>query len=460
MTSASVRRRIDRRAFLTASAALGAGAALGISAAASTAEAPVSFTTRTDERPILERRTIDALVKNDAPEIARIRRAYANMFAWSKAHPDDPRSWAQQKLVHSRAATRGETDPAYVIHGSHQFFPWHRAYLYFHERILAWHLTGQQSLDPTFRLPVWGWETDFDSLNDPAIYTDARDPGGKPNPLAYSRRFLLFERNDTNALAAMTFNGRDFLGYPPSSDASSNGSIENGVHANIHVAVGGDMGHIRTAAKDPLFFAHHANIDRLWVWWSRLLGAVAPQTHAAWRGVQWTFADWDGAKIVVRASDLLEHEQRLRYAYGKPTLPFAAPSDAREYAMIRSGSLWRAAQDVRRRVLEARRVALKLLDVRVPGPGHFAIGAIVPGQTEQPQTLGTFIVLDHMHARHANAFLDVSDARTALTHPGGTRLVLMHDPHKHGAHDFSFSYSSKILTTVELDVPAATLHLV
>jgi len=441
---------MDRPGFLAASAALAVRAL----------PSGFTFASRADVRPIVERRTIDELVKDAPHEVVRIRRAYANMFAWSTTHPNDPRSWAQQKLVHSRAAARGENDPAYVIHGSHHFFPWHRAYLYFHERILAWHLTGRTALDSTFRLPVWGWETGFDSLNDPSIYTDATDPAGRLNPLAYQRRFLLFERNDTNALAAVTFAGRDFIGYPPAADASANGSIENGVHANIHVDVGGDMGHIRTAAKDPLFFAHHANIDRLWSWWTNLAGAAAPEPLADWQRVRWNFTDWDGATVTVRAIDLLEHADRLRYAYGKPALTFVAPQNARDYALGRSGALWRATHDVRQRTLGARRVALKLLGIGVPGPGHFAIGAIVPGQDPQPQTLGTFIVLDHMHAKRANAFLDVSEARAALTHPAGTRLVLMHDPHKHGAHDFSFSYSSKALATRELDVPAATLHLI
>ena len=459
MDRTSDRRCVDRRTFLAASATFGAGAVLRLTNDAGAAPLGASFASRNDQRPIVERRTIDELVKSDPAEAASIRHAYANMFAWSKTHPNDPRSWDQQKIVHSLANERGALDPHYMIHGSHHFFPWHRAYLYFHERILAWHLTGRTSLDPTFRLPVWGWEANLESLNDPTLYTDATDPAGRPNPLLHPRRFLIFERNDTNALAAMTFAGRDFFGYRPIVEASNNGSIENGVHANIHVDVGGDMGQIHSAAKDPLFFTHHTNIDRLWSWWNRLAGATAPQTFADWQHVTWTFADWDGAPVTVRASDLLEHEERLRYSYGKPTLSLIAPRDTAEYRLTRSGSVWQAAHDARRHALEARRVALKLLGIRVPGPGHFAVGAVVPGQAPSPQVLGTFIVLNHPKIERANAFLDVSDARAALTHPGGTRLVLMHDPHKHAAHDFSFSYSSKILATTELHVPAASLHV-
>ena len=39
------------------------------------------------------------------------------------------------------------------------------------------------------------------------------------------------------------------------------------IHDSIHGWVGGDMGAIATAAFDPVFWAHHAMIDRLWYLW-------------------------------------------------------------------------------------------------------------------------------------------------------------------------------------------------
>lgn len=442
------RHGIDRRTFLAASAALLTGAV------------PAKFSQGFDARPIVERRTIDELATTDPAEVARIRRAYAEMFAWSAAYPSDPRSWPQQRLLHARISQRGRTDPHYRIHGSHHFFPWHRAYLYFHERILAWHLTGQTTLDPTFRLPVWAWESDFEALNNPSIYTDDLDAAGLRNPLLHPRRFLLFARNDTNALAAMTFSGRDFFGYPPAPGASTNGSIENGVHANIHVDVGDDMGLIVTAANDPLFFAHHANIDRLWNWWSALRGAGAAATFDDWRHVAWTFADWDGSLVAVRSVDLIDHERSLRYAYAKAPPHLAAPADAVERPLLHADARWHATRDVRLQVVAARRVALKLRDIRVPGPGHFAVSAVLPGRNAEPVVLGTFIVLDHHAVDRANAYLDVSETRAMLVHPSGVRLVLMHDPHKHGQHDFGFTLGSGGTTVLDLMAREITLHLI
>ena len=40
-----------------------------------------------------------------------------------------------------------------------------------------------------------------------------------------------------------------------------------GVHNSGHVWVGGSMGSIPNAPCDPVFWMHHAEIDRLWAAW-------------------------------------------------------------------------------------------------------------------------------------------------------------------------------------------------
>jgi tyrosinase len=42
--------------------------------------------------------------------------------------------------------------------------------------------------------------------------------------------------------------------------------LEN-VHGDVHVWAGGAMSQVPTAAYDPIFWAHHAMIDRLWYLW-------------------------------------------------------------------------------------------------------------------------------------------------------------------------------------------------
>jgi len=436
-------RPIDRRAFITGSATLCAAAALRPATAGpdpTAAPAAPLLPDRADVRPILPRRTIGDLAKNDPAAVARIRLAYANMFAWSKEHASDPRSWPQQAAIHARTAARGETDPNYLIHGSSYFFPWHRAYLYFHERILAWHVTERVSLDPTLRLPVWNWDEDYNQLSDPTIYTAETDANGAPNSLQHDRAFIFFERGDTKPLSALTFTGRDFFGYPPELDASNNGAVENGVHANVHVDMGGDMSAILTAAKDPVFFAHHANIDKLWAWWATLPGSKPAPAPRDWERVVWTFTDWDGSAVAVRPADLVQYETALRYSYAKPALPLTGPAGATDYALLHAHANWRVPPEVRQRVRSANRVSLKCLNIAVPGPGRYAIGAIVPGRSEA-QILGWFIVFHHHGIKRANAFLDVSEARETLLNPAGVRLALVHG------------------NSPDLAVKAATLHL-
>ena len=54
----------------------------------------------------------------------------------------------------------------------------------------------------------------------------------------------------------------------------------NGVHGSVHVRTGGDMGDVPTAAYDPIFYLHHANIDRLWADWQTAHPGALPAGEA------------------------------------------------------------------------------------------------------------------------------------------------------------------------------------
>lgn len=45
-------------------------------------------------------------------------------------------------------------------------------------------------------------------------------------------------------------------------------TIEGAIHAGVHNAVGGDMAGA-SSPSDPLFWLHHANIDRIWSSWQK-----------------------------------------------------------------------------------------------------------------------------------------------------------------------------------------------
>jgi polyphenol oxidase len=56
------------------------------------------------------------------------------------------------------------------VHSSWLFFPFHRCYLYFFERIL-----GKLIDDPTFAMPFWNWDAAA-GMKMPSMYTNPRLP--------------------------------------------------------------------------------------------------------------------------------------------------------------------------------------------------------------------------------------------------------------------------------------------
>lgn len=260
------------------------------------------------------RKQVDQL---DFVELTKLKSAYAAMKLLSASDPADPRGYDQQANIHC-IYCGGSLE----IHKSFFFFPWHRAYLYFHERIL-----GKLIGDPTFTLPYWSWETAGHQQLPSAYF----DPTLTLNPLYNPKRAV----NNTSTippsvirLAAPPLPGTieeqlrigsagGFLGQ-----ANNAGQLEGSPHGTIHTwissgdpAVGReDMGRVRTAARDPVFFAHHGNIDRLWTEWIAIPGH---QNHAdpAWLDKRWTFWDENRRLVSISVRDVLDHENSLRYRY-------------------------------------------------------------------------------------------------------------------------------------------------
>src|SRR5207237_1167947 len=108
------------------------------------------------------------------PEKDRLRKAYKLLRDLTTKDPNDPRGWLRQANVHCwycGGAASNEINAGPEIHGSWRFQPWHRMYLYFHERILA-ALLG----DDTFFLPFWDWDSPGRNIV-PPVYAE----GGESN---------------------------------------------------------------------------------------------------------------------------------------------------------------------------------------------------------------------------------------------------------------------------------------
>lgn len=75
------------------------------------------------------------------------------------------------------------------------------------------------------------------------------------------------------------------------------------------------------AALDPIFWLHHANIDRLWNTWLTLGGGRANPSEAAWRTQSFVFHDETGAQVTMTGADVVDTATQLGYAYDDVPVP-------------------------------------------------------------------------------------------------------------------------------------------
>ncbi|TVU14857.1 hypothetical protein EJB05_38353, partial [Eragrostis curvula] len=130
----------------------------------------------------------------DREYLAKYEKAVALM---KRLPDDDPRSFAQQWRVHCAYCDAAYDQVGFPnlelqIHNCWLFFPWHRFYCYFHERIL-----GKLIGDDTFALPFWNWDAPA-GMTFPSIYANRNSPLYDPrrNPLHQPPYPLDLDYND------------------------------------------------------------------------------------------------------------------------------------------------------------------------------------------------------------------------------------------------------------------------
>jgi tyrosinase len=125
------------------------------------------------------------------------------------------------------------------------FLAWHRQFL----RRLELRL---QEVDPSVTIPYWDW------IADPAL------------PPALSKRSLLHRWSVTRHWDAslLPTAGEVTHVMERTTFRTFQHRLEQ-IHNAVHIAVGGDTGTMSgpSSPADPVFFLHHANIDRLWARW-------------------------------------------------------------------------------------------------------------------------------------------------------------------------------------------------
>jgi len=123
------------------------------------------------------------------------------------------------------------------------FLAWHRQMLIRFEQRL-------QQVHASVFIPYWDWIANPNPparISDPALLSSwsvDRDPNPDLMPSAA----------DVEAVRARNR-------FAPFQSA-----LENGPHNAVHITIGGDM-NSAASPTDPLFFMHHAYVDRLWYQW-------------------------------------------------------------------------------------------------------------------------------------------------------------------------------------------------
>ncbi|CAM6087657.1 unnamed protein product [Calypogeia fissa] len=310
----------------------------------------------------------------DGEYAEKLNKAYALMRALPD---DDPRSLSQQWQLHCAycggaflTMNSSRVPQGVDIHWSWLFYPWHRWYLYFHERILQ-KLIG----DPDLSLNYWNWDAPYtvgdgsskdgaclkSGADFPYFYNDTSSALYNVNrsvmakgygrlhfpdlsfaPLIAAEAQLLYNASAediiesnlnilnqalvTGGTTTETFMGRPYRAGDPAGSGAPNGgagTLEGGAHGAVHSWTGkdppnNDMGQLSRASRDPVFFAHHSNIDRMWQVWKDI-GPILGQkreyyTDPDFLNAEFLFYDENKDLRRVKVIDALD-TKKLGYVY-------------------------------------------------------------------------------------------------------------------------------------------------
>jgi tyrosinase len=241
-------------------------------------------------------------------------------------------------------------------HGSWYFLPWHRGYLIAFEAVIRAAVVAAHG-PADWALPYWNYFKPNQNKLPPAFASPNWPDGHGDNPLYVPQRYG--PKNDGNVQVPVHSVNLNALGDPEFTGVASGGSpgfggvdtgfshggtvhggIETQPHDFVHGLVGGSNSRTRlpglmsdpdTAGLDPIFWLHHANIDRLWEVWRENPSSHVNPTDANWLngpaatgerafmmpmpdGTTWTYTP-------AQMSDL----SKLDYAYDDVSSPSQTP---------------------------------------------------------------------------------------------------------------------------------------
>ena len=191
----------------------------------------------------IKNRPVRRRLRTGSAEVDADINTYRSAVQAMKALPaNNPISWEAQAAIHGNASSF-----TFCEHGTDHFFDWHRAFLFFFEKICQ-----KVSGNAKFGLPYWNWN------QNPQIHP-AFLVNGDPLFMGRSNTDMTNVWEVSNAALNPIMQDTNFFTFMH--------QIEGTPHNTVHCAVGQTM--CSTAsARDPLFWMHHCMIDYCWAKWN------------------------------------------------------------------------------------------------------------------------------------------------------------------------------------------------
>jgi tyrosinase len=265
--------------------------------------------------------------------LTAIRRMKANTNA------ADPNSWSYWTNIHVNRCP----------HGISYFLAWHRGYLYHFERRLR-----AVSGDSKLVLPYWDY---YSYATLPAEFTNA----SSTNP-------LYVPRLNTNVRQALTLDpfSNSLTNFQRGQVSAFEPSLESAPHNPVHDIIGNTMTTMQSPT-DPIFWLHHANIDRLWSAWVNAAGGrrMPLKTSSYWTG---SFAY--SSTLAMQRKLTYDTRTSLLYDYQSEAMPASLP-----LAQLSHGRTWRVQADPASRAAAVPALgSFKATGPKATGEATFSIG--------------------------------------------------------------------------------------
>lgn len=258
---------------------------------------------------------------------------YADAVGAMLNRPEDEKtSWLYQAAIHGTYTQPALPGWNSCTHNTWFFVAWHRIFVYYFEQIVRSVVEELHGADAAgeWALPYWNYCRGGTYATLPDIFRQkgkvivvGGDQTEVPNPLYVAERDPVInaggQLNDnaiesTKALARPQFIGKAQFGGDREKvrqfgQKSSRGVFELTPHGTVHDGVGGLVGwmsDIRVAAKDPIFWLHHCNLDRIWSeWLAQGEGRLNP-AEADWLRQSFPFYDALGNRVSMTCDEVVD----------------------------------------------------------------------------------------------------------------------------------------------------------